>query len=214
MTVTARGVASVPARPDRAVVLVDVRRLAHTPHEALDDVVVRVERVLAVLDALGVSAADRSTSGVSVGEQREWRDGTEVSVGYLAVERLEVRLTEPARIGRVLREVVAEGASVHGPSWEVDAANPARVEAYRLAALDARRRAEAYAAALGHRLGAPLQVREPGTAVAPPDGAQPMLLAASADLHRADLHRAGVPVEPGAVDVLAAVDVTFALVAG
>jgi uncharacterized protein len=204
MTVTTIGTAGVPARPDRATVVVDVERLAAEPDEALSDVVRRVEEVRALLVELGVPEGQWSTTGVSVGEQREWRQDREVVVGHRAVERVQVRLVEPAQMGALLREAVRRvGASVRGPFWVVDAQNPARVEAYRLAAGDARRRAAAYADALGCTLGAVVEVREPGVAEAAP-----------VVVHRAFARAAAaeaVPVDPGEVDVHATVVVTFAL---
>jgi uncharacterized protein len=105
--------------------------------------------------------------------------------------------------------VTRTGARVSGPWWHVAAENPARLEACRQAASNARGKAEAYAEALGTRLGALADVSEPAALVGPagyraqqaafgplmPDGPE-------------------IPVESGELDVRASVEVTYAVEPG
>ncbi len=58
--------------------------------------------------------------------------------------------------------VAEAGAEVTGPRWSLVPDNPAHEAARRAAASDARRRAEAYADALGLTLGPVAWVAEPG----------------------------------------------------
>jgi uncharacterized protein YggE len=84
--------------------------------------------------------------------------------------------------------------------------NPARVEACKEAALDARRRAEAYADALGVRVGAIVALRDPGTGIPPPP--RPMRMAAM-DAGAVE----ALPVEAGE-QLVTAVEVEFKLEQG
>jgi uncharacterized protein YggE len=95
-------------------------------------------------------------------------------------------------------------AHVDGPWWSVDIDNPARLEACRRAAASARRRAEAYAEALGVRLGMLEGAAEPGVALPgpPPRGG---LLAFDA------VEAEPVPVQPGEQLVSASVELTYVL---
>ena len=91
---------------------------------------------------------------------------------------------------------------VSGPTWRLAPDNPARLEACRLAVEDARRRADAYAGALGVELGAVVAMAEAGIG-GTVEGR--MLLAKGGELD------AGLPVEPGDIDVGASVDVVYRL---
>jgi uncharacterized protein YggE len=207
---TTVGSARVAARPDRAVLRLELVALKPTPSEALADVAARGEVLARTLADDGVGEGDRTTRGVTLREHREWdrRRDEETFRGHHASTITVVQVRDIATLGRILRDVVDEaGARVTGPEWVVDAENPARLEAYRLAALDARRRAQAYAEALGMSLGAVIELSD---APAPRPGPEPMprmLQAVAADA-------APVPVEAGDVDVDATVRVTFALLPG
>ncbi|HWC31751.1 MAG TPA: SIMPL domain-containing protein, partial [Actinomycetota bacterium] len=79
--------------------------------------------------------------------------------GFRASSSVTVRIDDVAIIGKLMSEATGRArAEVRGPWWGVKPDNAARAEACRLAATDARRKAEAYAAALGKRLGDVLEV--------------------------------------------------------
>lgn len=71
-------------------------------------------------------------------------------------------------VGELIAGAVDRGAQVNGPAWTIAPDNPAHAAACQEAALDARRRAEAYAEALGARVGAIVAVRDSGTGPPPP----------------------------------------------
>lgn len=117
-------------------------------------------------------------------------------------------LSEPNRIGRLMSQAVARArARVDGPPWRFKPDNPARAEACRQAATDARRKAGAYAGALGLRLGEVLKVAEPGTDHDPEAGLASALL-------RDAPGPTDMQVRAGHLDVEATVEVTFALEPG
>ncbi|MFN2587886.1 MAG: SIMPL domain-containing protein [Actinomycetota bacterium] len=212
-TVTVRGEALIPGEPDEAHVFIEIKAVDKTPQKAMADASQRSARLQAIFGDLGVPDAARSTSGITLTEETEWesRSGRRKHVGFRASNRITVRLDDVEKVGRLVGEAADKcDAIVRGPSWQIALANPARVEAFRTAAEDARRKAEAYATALGATLGDVLTVIEPGLAVrthqrhevVPPPAAAP---------GRAPAPAPEIQVEAGALDIPAAVEVTFAL---
>jgi uncharacterized protein len=205
-TVTARGEAVVPGRPDEGVWTIELAALDATPDAALADVGERGKDLDALLEELGVPKEMRSTTGVTVREEFDYVEGKQVHRGFRAEDLLTVRLQDATIAGRLIQESTARAkANVRGPSWWIAPDNPARVEACRRAALEARRKAEAYAEALGLRLGAVAEVREsvPGIQPLPRPGGTVLAMRAAAD--------PAVEVDPGELNVAAQVEVTFAL---
>ena len=159
--------------------------------------------------ALGAASTDRRRQGASLLRRRvgrrgvEYVDGRQQHRGFRATARTSLRLEDPAVVARVLREAVAEAdARVDGPTWLVRPDNAAHLDAARAAAAAARGKAEAYAEALGVRLGALERVAEPG--LGPPEP-KPFMRAA------AEAAPAEIGVEPGELLVSASVEVTYAL---
>jgi uncharacterized protein YggE len=207
-TVTVRGTAAVPARPDRVELSLTVTALERSAQAALAEVTGKADRLGQVLEALGIAREQWSTSGATVHRELVWEGNRQVDRGLRGRYQVIVRLTDPTLVGRLLEEAVgASGAEASGPWWRVDPANPANVEAARLAAANARRMAEAYADGLGLRVGEVIGLREPGTGLGPDQGFgfRPLAMAASGP------GEAALDVQPGALDVTAIVEVTFRL---
>ena len=160
----------------------------------------------------------RATSGISVLEETEWdaRSSRRKHLGYRAVNRISVRLDDVETVARLISEATDKcDASVRGPDWQIALANPARTEAFRAAAEDARRKAEAYASALGTSLGDVLTVIEPGLGVRVHQRHEIMPVPAPAAAPQAAAARPPeIQIEAGALDLAAAVEVTFALEQG
>jgi hypothetical protein len=206
-SVTVRGEASASGKPDEALVSVELSAVRAGPDEAYVDVAERSETLVHVLDELEVPVEDRTTTGVTLREERDWVNGAYVHRGYQAVNRLTLRLDAPETVARLLREAVTRtDARVDGPWWRLRSDNPARLEACRRAAEAARQKCEAYAGALGMRVGALISVAEPGVARPEPRRA---VAAFSADAMESSAPEIGV--QPGELDVHAAVEVTYAL---
>ncbi|MBK9180133.1 MAG: SIMPL domain-containing protein [Acidimicrobiales bacterium] len=208
-TVIVRGEATARARPDRVHLAVVVRALEADPDAALEEASRRLAAVQEVLDGEGVAPADRVTESVSLAEEREWVKDRLVHRGWAASARTAVALPDATGIGRILRRAVqVSGAEVQGPWWWVAPDNPARLEACGAAAAEARRKAQAYAEALGVRLGAVVAVAEPGL------GNRPTPQADTGPAVRM-MAKAAAPAEPvveaGDLTVAAAVEVTFRL---
>lgn len=204
-TVTVRGEGVVRAEPDEALVWITLTALEPAPGAALSDVSARSRALVAMLSELGVAAADRTTTGVGVSEEFEHRGNVRRSLGHRASTSMQVRLTDPELIGRLLAQATEQlAARVDGPRWQIAADNPVRLDAAREAAADAQRRARAYADGLGASVGRALRLSEVDDALSVPRF-RPMTraLAAAAGAEPA--------IESGEHEVAASIQVTFAL---
>jgi uncharacterized protein YggE len=107
----------------------------------------------------------------------------------------------------LIKQAVARtSAQVEGPWWQATPENPARLEACTRAASIARAKAEAYAEALGVRLGALTEVSKPDFRSIP-------RIATSRDAFFGRLmdDSQEIPIESCALEIRAIVDVTFRL---
>lgn len=205
-SVTARGDAIVRTEPDEALLWVTLSALRSESPDALADVAARAEILISLLDEMGISAADRSTSGVTVQEEFEHTQDGRRSLGQRATSVTSIRVTELKLIGELISRTTGEvGAHVAGPQWQIAPGNPARLEAARQAAADGRRKARAYAEALGAGLGRLIEVSEPEN---------PSVVMRASKAMSAGAMGAPMPIEPGEMEVSASVRVTFALNVG
>jgi uncharacterized protein YggE len=205
-TVTVRGEAVVRTEPDEAVLWITVSVLEESPDKALADVARRSEAVMHLLDELKIEKADRSTTGMTAREEFDHTPRGRRSLGHRAAASVSVRFADPELIGKVITGAIdASQASIVGPRWFVSADNPSRLEAAKLAAANATRRAEAYAAGAGGRLGRLIRLSETGdhefTVMRSSRVASVELSAGSPEM----------PIEPGEHEVTAVVEATFAL---
>jgi uncharacterized protein YggE len=206
-TVTARGEAVASARPDEGIWTIELSALDAAPEKALGNVTERSRSLEALLGELGVPAEKRSTSGVIVREEYDYVDGKQTRRGFRAENTVTIRVADPAIAGRLIQDATTRvQANVRGPAWWIAPGNPARLDACRNAVEAARRKAEAYAEALGLALGPVLEVREPGAGIQPlPKGGGVLAMRAMA------AEAAPITVDPGELEVEATVEVTFRL---
>jgi uncharacterized protein len=205
-TVTARGEAVAPTRPDEGIWTIEVSSLDASPDQALATVGSQSKELEALLGELGVPTEKRSTTGVTVREEHDWEGGKQTHRGYRAQNLVTVRLADPAIAGQLIEGAIARAkASVRGPTWWIAPDNHARLAACRQAAAEAKRKAEAYADALGLHLGAVAEIREStGGAIEPRPLAAPIALRTAAP-------EPPLQVDPGELEVRAQVEVTFQL---
>jgi uncharacterized protein YggE len=208
-SVTVRGFGEARTSPDEASVTLVLEAVERTASGALAKVAERTQTASELLDAHGIEPAFRVTTGASVAEHGEHdREGRWQHRGYRATNKVVVRVRDVAVVGDLLAGAVELGAAVHGPAWSIAPDNSARTAACAAAALDAKRRAEAYADALGARVGAIVAVRDPGTSVPPPPGPRVLRMGAM------DAVAESLPVEAGDQLVTAVVEVEFQLEQG
>jgi uncharacterized protein YggE len=214
--VTVRGSATASVRPDRVVVQLGITHIAADAGTALDEVAERSRKLEHLLRDLGFAPQDWVTEGVQVAEEWQWRNDSNVLVGYRATSGVATTVRAFDIVGTLIRDAVRDcGANVRDLSWRVDPDNPTRSELLDLAARDARRRAEAYTTALGLRLGEvelidEMPINAGGTPRLEAHGA-PMVAMAYAKSADAG---APVSVSGGLIDLVAEVYVRFAILPG
>ena len=204
-TVTVRGQATVRTEPDLAILWITLSAFEESPGKALGDVAQRADALGTLLDELGVREEDRSTAGVSVAEEFDPPTRSNRGLGHRATARIAVHLADPEVIGRTISRASEElRAGIDGPHWFVTPANPARLEAARQAAADARSKAQAYAAGVGVSLDGLMCLVEPDTANRPGGIRRISAAAGSRDM----------PIDVEEYEVRATIDATFALNVG
>jgi len=161
--VLVRGEAEVRCLPDRAILRVGVDGEGAGQDLAFEAASKAAAAVDAALDRYADAIDRRITAGVMVQPKTRWKKGESVKTGWRATRTTVVEVTDIVKVGAVLAELPRAGASeITGPTWQVDRANPAHDDVRRDAALDARRRAAAYAHALNLEIGALSWLSEPG----------------------------------------------------
>jgi uncharacterized protein YggE len=204
-TITVRGHGTSSAQPDEVAVGLTVEAVRPHAAEAFAEASRLAQDAAALCDELGVPDARRTTSRISLAEHGEHTATGWQHRGYRAASRIAVRLDDAELASRVVTEAAERlEARIDGPTWRVAHDNAAHPAARRLAAADARSKAEEYAAALGGRIGAIASVVEPG---ASPPAAHPRAYVVHQEI-------SPMPLEGGEHEVVAEIDVTFQLEQG
>ncbi len=202
VSVSAQG--HVSAAPDRATISTGVLIEADTAREAMSRNSVAMGKLLDGLKALGIAAKDIRTTAVTVNPRySNARDGKSPTVnGYTALNQVQIGVRDLAKLGDILDGALSLGANqMGGIAFEVSAAETLKDEARKDAMVNARRRAELYAAAAGVKLGEVIAIAEDVRMGGPPVFAgRVRAMAASA-----------VPIETGVADLDATVHVTWSL---
>ncbi len=201
-TVRATAEATVSARPDRARIHIGVVTQAATAQAAAADNARQLDTVLASLRRVMGPGAALRTVGYSVSPKMRYprEGGAPTITGYTATNTIEATVDDLKIVPRVIDTATQFGAnSVQSLAFMLRDETSVRVQALRQAALQARSNAEAMAAALSLRVVRVLGVEESETA-RPRPLMREMALSAAAP-------GAPTPVEPGTVEMRAAVTV-------
>lgn len=205
-TIVVSGVGSVEREPDQGVIVVAVESEAPAARAAAEANAARMTQLVAALRRANV--AERNIRTISYELRPDYaRDetGREPAriVGYRAINMVQVTVDEVARLGGVIDAAIAAGANrVQSIQFQLRDRHAAHLAALAVALQNARREAEALAAAAGERLGPPITITSGGFAPVPP----PMPYA------RADMEMAmATPIEAGTLNVMANVHVIYRL---
>ena len=159
--VTVDGHASVDVDPDIAFLSMGVEARAKDVGTAAASVAERVDRVLAFTRGLGIEDRHVSTAAASVQPEFDYRNsanrppgGGPLLIGYVVRREITIRLEDIGLIGEVTEGVLDAGVnSLSNASFDTTRRGELEREAMGKAVVDARRRAEALAAADGVRVG-------------------------------------------------------------
>jgi uncharacterized protein YggE len=198
---------TVDSRPDIATVHAGVSTRAQTAVAAMQQNAEKMTGVVARIKALGVAEDDIQTSGINLSPQYDYNQATQSQVfrGYVASNRVSVKLRKVADTGRALDALVAAGATdIGGPDFSVDDDTAYRAEARRNALERAKNQATEYARLSGYSGVRLLEIDESVSGIQPP---MPVLRA-----YRAEAAQdASTPVQPGLVGTVVNVTVKYEL---
>ncbi len=196
--ITVTGSGTVTSVPNEATFSLAVQSKGATAREALAANSEQMRHVLAALKAAGVEKRDVQTQDVSVSPSYGSSGQTD---GYSASNSVSVKIHDLGRVGKVLDAASNAGANnIYGPSLSRSDQDSLQAKALRDAVGNARKKAEALAAAAGVKLGSVTAITEGSIG-----GPMPYFAQADRAVAKA------VPIEPGTQDVQATVTVTFAI---
>lgn len=201
---TVIGIGTVRARPDQAVVTLGVKTEGEALAVALNENNRRASAVLAALKEQGVAEADIQTASfqIQIEEPRDPQTGRRTGPPVYHVTHVyTVIFRDLDRVGHGVDAAVAAGANrVDTIAFRIGDPNRLAMEARRLAAEDAKARAQALASALGAQLGRVVSITE--TAIP-----QPVPMARTAAFAEAT----AVPVAAGELEITVQIQVTWEL---
>ncbi len=180
-SITISGHGEVKAVPDVASISMGVSSMADTARAALDANTAAMLKLMEALKQAGIDPRDIATSNFSINPRMEFpRDGNGPAklVGYDVNNQVNVVVREISKLGVVLDAGVTAGSNqIYGIAFSVSKPEAMLDEARKKAVVEARRKAEIYAAAAGFTLGDIISFTE-GGAYQPP---QPIAYAAKAE---------------------------------
>lgn len=227
LTVTGEGRSA--REPDLAVFSAGVTTQGATAGAALAANSQAMERVMVALKRAGIANRDIQTSNLSISPiyRDPHRDAAMAArtrgepyvppppeaqiptiIGYTANNTVAVRQRRLGDYGRIIDTLASAGANqVNGPSFQLDAPQPALDEARREAMADARRKAALYASAAGLRIVRIVSIAEGGGFYGP----QPRFRFGEAMAVSAPPPPPPAPVQAGEMEMSATVSVVFEL---
>jgi uncharacterized protein YggE len=204
--VAVRGEAWREVDPEIASFAVSVTARDRDRQETLRRLASRVDSVRAVLDGYRDAIEKRETSGMHV--YPETKGSGERVVAYHGGVTTTVTVSDFTVLGDLmLRLADTEQAAVSGPWWALRPDSPAHREARQAAIADALERAREYAAALGARVVALIELADSGLNAQPVarGGFRAMSLSEGAG------EAPQIDLEPHRQDVRASVEARFAI---
>jgi uncharacterized protein len=197
--ITVTGVGTVTSVPDEASFTIGVQTKGSTAREALASNSEQMRRVIAAVRSAGVEKSDIRTQDVSV--SANYADEGRID-GYSARNSVLVMIHDLSKAGTILDAASNAGANeVYGPIVSRSDEDSLQAKALREAVSNARKKAEALAAAAGVSLGRVTAITE-GFA----GGPEPYYGESSMRALKTE-----APIEPGTQDTQATVTVTFAI---
>ena len=203
-TITVRGLGRSTTIPDVADVRLGVAVTRPTVAEARSVAADTAARIVAAVTGAGVAAADVRTASLVVQPEYDYKDGIQSLRGQTVSHQFAVVVRDLDRIGQVVDDGLASGATTLDDvtlrtADPAPAAEAARLDAFR----DAKARAASLAAEAGVTLGKVLAIAEADPGGLPrPLAMGKLALAADAS---------PTPIQVGETDVVVALSVVFAI---
>ena len=156
-TINVQGTAVVKAMPDLVTVYFNVETKADTAVEAKNNNSLIVAELTASLIALGFERDEIVTENFNVYPNYEWDERTRTEDGYIATHSIKIELSteESDKIGEIIDAGVDAGANINYINFELSSElqNQYKAEAMKLAAKDAKIKAESVASGFDKSVG-------------------------------------------------------------
>lgn len=157
-TVNVEGIATIKSMPDLVGVYFTIETKAETAQEAKNANSEILNKLISDLTSSeGFEREDIATENFNVFENYNWKDGERENDGFKATHQVSVKVnaTDSARIGRVVDIGVDAGAGISYINYELsqESQNKYKAEAMKLAAKDARVKADSVALGFEKKLG-------------------------------------------------------------
>jgi uncharacterized protein len=169
--VSISGHGEVRVVPDLAVVTVGVTTQGQSARDALDGNTKAMKSLLETLKKAGIEDRDMATSNFSVGPRLDYGNNNGQPpkvVGYDVNNMVTITVRKIDDLGELLDVAVSTGSNtINGISFSVSKPESFITEARKAAVMNARSKADTYAAAGGFKIGDILSISE-GTAYQPP----------------------------------------------
>jgi uncharacterized protein len=201
--VTVRGEARLEVPPDLATLSVTVHSSGSTAEPVRDELAKASTRIRALLEDHTAALSQFSTSGLHVAPVFGHRSGTKIT-GYRGSFSTSIELHDfDALSDLVFTLTPLPNSQIDGPWWSLRPENPVYREVRLAAIVEARRRANDYAAAVNLSVGQLLEISDLDSGLGSPRHAR-MAFAA-------DAGEASFDFEPAAQSVTGQVTVRYAL---
>jgi uncharacterized protein YggE len=166
-TVSTSGTAIIRSAPDEALVTLGVSTEAPTAEQAMNANAEAMADVVRALVDAGLSEDDLATASINLYPRWD-ASGTQVD-GFTAENQLTATVHNLDRVGAIIDRGVAAGANLaSGITFRVSNTSESIDRALEEAVADARRKAEALAAAGGTSLGSVVSISETSSSFEPP----------------------------------------------
>ncbi len=147
--ITVEGIATVNAAPDLVVVYFNAEARGNTSSAAKDANSIIVDNLETALIQLGLEKKDIVTENYNIYQDYDWINGRQVEKGFKAVQTIKIELKSDQidLVGEVVDAGVDAGAIINYINFELsqESQNKYKAESMKLAAQDARIKAESVA---------------------------------------------------------------------
>lgn len=170
-SISVTGEASISVPPDTVEIDAGLTTEAKNARDAMEANNTAMGKVLLALKSAGVAEKDFQTSRLSLTPQMAQRTPNSQAqqiTGYVARNRVAIRLRDVTKVASVIDTLVGAGVNdMGGISFSVSNASKLLDDARAEAIADAKRKAEIYAKAANVTLGGAISISEEGGAPAP-----------------------------------------------
>jgi uncharacterized protein YggE len=155
--ITANGMSQITATPDKVSLNFNVETKGADSKTANDKNAEIVDKLIKALIAEGFNKTDIQTTGYNVYEDFEWTQSGQKSLGYKATHNVVVKMStaETSKIGNAIDAGINANATLSYINFELsqELENKYKADAIKLAAEDAKVKAQSMASGLGKSLG-------------------------------------------------------------